>query len=174
MPTIDEIEVLTKSYAEKREALGGRLQRLRNRQDKLKRLMIRGIRSALSEFTNAHDALKIAVGDSRSLFEKPKTRVMHGIRVGFMKQKGKTTVEDEASTIALIKKLFPEQAEVLVRSKESVVKDALSQLSAKDLKRLGVSITEDADAVTIKPVDDALDDLIDALISDPEIEDARA
>lgn len=171
---MNDIEALAKTFAGARDELASRLQNLRDEQEQAKRRLLQGIKNSLSRFTAAHTELKSAVEDSAHLFTKPKTRVMHGIKVGYVKQKGKLEIRDDDTVIRLIRKHFPEQADTLIKTTETPVKGALVNLSAADLKRLGVSVTDDVDAVVIKPVDGELDKLISALINDHELEAMQA
>ena len=66
--------------------------------------------------------------------------------------------------VARIKKHLPEQADVLIRTKEAPVKEALAQLTAAELKKIGVTIEDAGDTVVIKPVDSEVDKLVDALL----------
>ena len=43
---------------------------------------------------------------------------------------------------------------------------ALGDLLADELKKLGISVTEGGDAIFIKPVDSAVDKLVDALLKE--------
>lgn len=173
MSNMEQVEAATKHYAATRAELGARLGRLRDLQEGLKRRYLRGIKNALGEFTDAHDTLRATLQGNQPLFVKPKTRVFENIKVGFQKERGKIKVADELKTIALIKKLFPEQKELLIDTKEKASKTALGSLPANDLKRLGVTVTEDTDQPFIKATDSAIEKLIDALINDDELEAER-
>ncbi|HRQ63918.1 MAG TPA: hypothetical protein PKZ76_03490, partial [Xanthomonadaceae bacterium] len=118
--------------------------------------------------------LHAAVEASPDLFQQPKTRTLHGIRVGWMKQRGKLEIADTASTVALIEKLLPDQVDVLIKTTKAPVRPALQQLCVRDLKRIGVAVTDDVDTVVIKAADGDLDKLIAALLDDPELEEAVA
>lgn len=170
---MEHIESLAREFALTRDGLGAKLQDLRDEQEAVKRRRLRSIREALSRFTASHDALKNAVQDSADLFKSPKTRVLHGIKVGFQKRPGKLDLGDADTVIKLIRKHFPDQFEALVKTTETPSRAALANLPAGDLKRLGVRITDDVDAVVIKAADSDLDKLIDALINDDELEEIR-
>lgn len=174
MMQMAHLETLAKTFAGARDELASRLQDLRDEQESAKRRRLQGIKNSLSRFTAAHADLKAAVEESPHLFNKPKTRVMHGIKVGFVKQPGKLEISDGDAVVRLIRKHFPEQAEALIKTTETPVKGALVNLTAADLKRIGVSLTNDVDAVVIKPVDGELDKLIGALINDKDLEAVQA
>lgn len=108
---------------------------------------------------------------SPELFEKPKTRTLHGVRLGWMKQRGKLEWDDDRALIDALRKLLGEEAEGLIRRTEKPIAARLQDLPARDLRRLGVRVADDTDVVVIKTADDALDKLIDALIGDDRIEE---
>jgi len=173
VPRMYEIEVLTREFAQTRDILATRLQDLRDEQEAAKRRRMKQIRFALARFTAAHDALKNALQDSADIFQSPKTRMLHGIKVGFMKQRGKLEIDNTESVVKLIRKHFPEQFDALVKTTYTPVRPALQNMQVADMKRLGVRVTDDVDAVVIKAADSELDKLIDALLNDPELEEVR-
>lgn len=169
MSTMAEIEKLTQEYAEARAYLAGVVTELQAELERVKHPVLPVIRKAVGKTGEAHAKLKAALEDSPKLFIKPKTRTIEGVRVGFMKQKGKMEISDEEKTIARIRKLLPkDQAELLIRVRESVHKQGVYDLTAADLKRLGISITDDEDVVVIKPVDKDVDKLVNALLAEIE------
>lgn len=169
MATLADIEQHTRRYADARAVLTGRVQALQAQIERLRAEHINGIRAAVREAADAHDALRGLVEAHPECFTKPKTLTISGIRVGYMKQKGQVVIEDEAAVIGRIRKLLPaDQAELLIRVRESVHKPAVYDLTAGDLKRLGITVTADEDAVVIKPVDGEVDKLVNALLADAE------
>lgn len=176
MTHMHTIETLTKHYAEAHDRLGERGQELEAKIEQLKREALPEIRQAVRKASEARSRLHSAIKATPELFEKPRTQVVAGIRIGFMKQRGKVEIDDEAAVIARIRKLLPEdQAELLVSVKETVDKKAAYNLTDDDLKRLGIRITDDEDAVLIKPTDSEIDKLVNALLkSDEELEQESA
>ena len=92
--------------------------------------------------------------------------ILYGIKIGFQKGKGEITWEDKDQVVKLIHKHFPEQAEALLKVTEMPVKTALAQLSAADLKKLGVTIIETGDEIVIRATDTEVDKLVEALLKD--------
>lgn len=168
-----EIEALAKAFANARNELAERLQDLKDEQDQIKRRRLQGIRNAVVRFKTSHNELREAIEDSKGEFRAPKTRILHGIKLGFVKQKGKLEFTDQGTVVGLIRKHLPDQFKALVKVEETPIRKALGNLSAGELKKLGVRVTDDTDTVVVKPVDGEVDKLIDALISDPDIEAAR-
>lgn len=100
------------------------------------------------------------------LFQKPKTRVIHGIKLGLRKRKGRLVIRDAAKTVYWIKALYQDDIGVLIKTTETPLKSGLEKLPAKDLKRLGVEVTDDSDEVVFVAATDEFDDLIDFLIAE--------
>ncbi|MGK2740560.1 host-nuclease inhibitor Gam family protein [Tepidicaulis sp. LMO-SS28] len=163
MSDFTEIENLTKAYADARSALGEAVSDLDAEMVRLKRLRLRRIRNLAEKAANAHAELQATLDESRALFTKPKTRILHGIKVGIMKEKGKLKF-DTGMVVKLIKRHMPEKADALIKVTETPQKAALSGLTAADLKKLGVTVIGGGDAVVIKPADSEIDKLVDALL----------
>lgn len=169
MINMAEIEQQTRAYAEARAYLTGVITELQAELERLKHPVLPVIRSAVGKVAEAHARLYASIEAAPQLFTKPKTQTIDGVRVGYMKQRGQVVIEDEVKTIERIRKLLPaEQAELLIRIRESVHKPAVYDLTAGDLKRLGISVTDDEEAVLIKPVDTEVDKLVNALLKEAE------
>lgn len=163
--TIDVIEDSARSYAAVRADLVGEVEELEAELAEVRRRHIGGIKMLAGKAACKHAILKDLLEQAPELFGRPKTITVDGIKIGYRKAKGKVTVADEEATIARIRKLLPaDQAELLVRRRESVHKPGVYDLTAGDLKRLGIAIEDDTDEVVIKPVDGDLDKLVDALL----------
>ncbi|MCR6497388.1 hypothetical protein LJB71_14990 [Thermomonas sp. S9] len=69
--------------------------------------------------------------------------------------------------IERIRRLLPaEQAALLIRVREAVHKPAVYDLTAGDLKRLGIRIEDDCDVVVVKDVAGELDRMLERLLAD--------
>lgn len=169
MTTLADIEKNTRAYAEARAFLTGVIAELQAELERVKHPVLPVIRKAVGRTAEAHARLKAALEDAPELFTKPKTLTIEGVRVGYMKQKGKVVIADEDKTIKRIREQLPaEQAELLIRVRESVHKPAVYDLTAADLKRLGIAITDDEEVPIIKPVDGEVDKLVNALLAEAE------
>jgi len=167
-PTIDTIERLTKAHAEHRAELAERVAALDEELRAAKARYLRSIRGAVLRAKESRLELHNAIDAARELFERPRSRILHGIRVGLQKGKGKVAYEDADQVVALIKKRLPDQADVLIATEEKPVKSALVNLSADDLMRIGCKIEGTGDEVLIKPADSEVDKLVAALLDDQE------
>ena len=98
---------------------------------------------------------------NQSLFAKPKTRVLHGFKIGLRKKPGKITWKKAANVVARIKqKLSITDAAKLIRTEEVPDKEALEKLPAQTLRALGVSVIDAGDVVIVNPTDTDLDKMV--------------
>jgi len=130
----------------------------------LKKKQLPAIRKWASASAERQTALHQAIEENPGEFVKPRSRILHGIKFGYQKQKGETTWEDDAKVVALIRKHFAELEDVLIKVVETPVKKALGQLAAAELKKLGVSVENDTDEVFIKATDSEIDKIVDAIL----------
>lgn len=166
LDSLARIENLAQHFAACRDELGAHINAMNDEIQSLKEQYLGHIRAALRTYNTAEDDLRAAVAAAPALFEKPRTRVLHGVRVGIQKGKGAMAVDDPPRTLELIRKLLPEQVETLIRASYSPVKEALAQLDAQTLKRLGVHVTNAVDEVVVRATDTDMDKLIKALQGD--------
>lgn len=164
MTHMNRIEQQAKRYSEARQKVVDIVTNLQEAMDVLKKTEMPKLRRAIAAAAEQHDQLKALIEEAPELFAKPKTQTFHGIRLGFVKGKGKIEWEDAEQVVRLIKKHFPEQADVLIVTTEKPAKDALNNLTAAELKKLGISVSEGGEAVFIKPTDSAVDKMVDALL----------
>ena len=163
---IGTIEKMTKDYADARATLSGRVTEMKEAIDLIKRRYLPLIKHAVNAALERKSKLQGEIENNPQLFEKPRTLVLHGIRVGFQKQRAGMEWNDDAAVVKLIRKHFPEQVDVLVKTTEKPVKTALNQLTVSDLKKLGVSVSEGADEPVIKPTDTDVDKLVAKMLED--------
>lgn len=173
MPTLNEIDQITKEYSTERTKLADRIRYLEDEINTLKRKRLPGIKNSVQTVMEKQEDLKVALEESRMLFIKPKTIVLHGVKVGFQKSKGKLSWNDDAQVIKLIKKHFPDQEDVLIKKTEKPSKDALLNLSAENLKKIGVTISETGDVVVIKSTDSEIDKFVESLLKEDDPEKAE-
>jgi hypothetical protein len=122
------------------------------------------LKAAVNKAAETSEALRALVEESPELFTKPKSVVFHGIKLGYQKEKGKIEWDDPDLVIKLIRRHLPELADTLIVTTEKPSKDALNNLSAAELKKIGVTITSDSDAVFIRATDSEVDKMVSALL----------
>lgn len=167
-PSLGDIERLCRAYADEYDHLASKVQVLQDEIEAAKRKRLHGIKNAVAKAAAAKSALEAAVARAPHLFEKPKTLVICGVRVGYKKQPGRLAFDDPARVVALIRKHCPDQFETLVSVRETPLKGGLAQLSAAELKRLGVQLEADSEAVVVQSTADQVDKLVAALLSEAD------
>jgi hypothetical protein len=170
MASMNDIQRAAQKYSEARDSLAVIVGAMNAGIEEIKRDNMKRLKKAVAEAAEKHDTLKALIETSPGCFIKPRSIILNGIKLGYQKGKGKIEWDDADQVVRLIKKHFPEQADVLVATSERPAKEALAQLSAADLKRLGISVTDGGDAVFIKPADSAVDKMVDALLKDATAE----
>ncbi len=159
------IESATRLYANTREVLAARVRGLEADIEAIKRQRLPGIKAALARTAEAEGRLRQVIDAAPELFDRPKTVILHGIKVGYRKSTGKLVWDDADQVVALIKRRHPREiAETLIITSERPSKPALAQLSVDELKRLGVRVIETGDEIVIVPTDSEVDRLVDALL----------
>ena len=161
---METISKLAEVFAQARTRLAEAVTVLNDGIAALRKEHLPGERRAVQRAADADSALRALVEQHPECFARPKTRVLSGVKIGYAKGKGSITFDDADAVVARIKKHLPDQADVLIRKRETPVKEALSQLAATDLKKIGVTVSDAGDQVIVKPVDSDVDKLVDALL----------
>ena len=166
---LQDIEKLAEYLANVRDELAGCVQLMQERMRAVQAEHTPRIRQLVRLAARNRAILRAAIEGHPELFRRPKTIVAHGLRIGYVKQRGKVEIVDEEATVARIRKQLPEeQAVLLIRVRESVDKNAVGDLKVDDLKRLGIRVTDDSEVVVIKSVDSEVEKLVAALLKDSE------
>lgn len=174
MATMEKIEKLTRNYADARERLAETVQALEDKIEAIKRQYLPGIKIQVGIAAQEKADLKAAIEDGKELFVRPRTVIISGIKVGLEKGKGRIDWDDNDTVVRLIEKHFPDQAEVLIQTKKKPVKKALANLSAGELKKLGIQVEDTGDQVVIKPTDSQIEKLVDKLLKEKDEETEEA
>jgi hypothetical protein len=170
---MDHIETKALALRRARDTLTERAQSLHEQLMSAQRKAMRGLRTAVASVTEAEAELKAAVQQAPQLFERPRSVVMHGVKLGYQKGKGKIEWEDDARVVKLIRKHFNDQFDVLVKTTEKPTAAALATLSVDDLKRLGITVEGTGDVVFVKDTTAGVDKLVKALLKGAEEEAAE-
>lgn len=161
---LQDIEALCGRLASARSVLETRTGELQSRMDTLVRRRLPGLKAAVARAAEAQAALQQAIEAHPEQFERPKTKIFHGLRVGYRKGQDTVTWEDDDTLVARIEKVFADDADrfLLIHKKPS--KDALAELDAPTLKRLGVTREPGQDQVTVHAIDKDVSKLVNALV----------
>ena len=159
------IEKLTERYADERALLDSLVMELQGTLENVKNARLPKIRKAVAATAASLAHLREALADAPELFDKPKTQIFHGIRVGYRKGKGEVEWNDEALVVARIKEHFGNvgsKAYLVVTERPS--KDALKELEPADLRKLGARIEGDGEEVYVKETDGEAEKVVNALL----------
>ncbi len=125
-----------------------------------------GMEIEAEERAAAQAALLALVEAAPTLFVRPRSVVVDGVRAGYRKDEDQLDWDDEAGVIARIRAVLPELEEILVRKQESLVIDALAQLTGAQLQRLGVRQITGADRPFVTIGEGDVDKLVKAILAD--------
>ena len=132
MSTLLDIERRAKALADERDVLVAVVNELNSGIETLKRESMRPLKAAVKAVAEQHDKLKALIEANPELFVRPRSVVLHGIKLGFRKGSGGVEFEDAERVAGLIQKHFPEQFDVLVQTSHKPLKTALAQLTVAE------------------------------------------
>jgi hypothetical protein len=170
MSNLDTITAAAKRLRGERDLLSSRAAAMNTELERIKGIYLRGIRNSVAATVQAQAELLAAVAAAPHLFEKPRSIVLHGIKLGFQKGTGKLDWTDDEQVVKLARKHFPDQFDVLVKVTEKPIKGALANLTAAELKRLGVTVEDTGDIAFAKDATAEVDKLVKALLKGAEDE----
>lgn len=172
--TLADIEEKAKAYADRRARLAEKLTALDAALTAVKKLHLKELKRHVALTAETQIELRNAIDAAHHLFDKPKTRILHGIKVGLRKGKGKMEWEDDAALVALIKKKFPDHVAELIITTEKPSATGLEDLDAAELRKLGVTVEDAGDQVVVKAVETDIERLVKALLKSATDEDEEA
>jgi hypothetical protein len=167
---LEDINKRVKDYSEGRAKLAEFVSTLTDAIEALKKDNLPRIRRQLNRVAELEADVRGLLLNSPEHFQKPKTLVMHGIKVGYGKGKGTVSFDDADQVIALIKKKLPDMADVLIKTTEKPLKTPLSQLTVAQLKSIGCSVEETGDVVIVHAVGGEVEKLVTALLKGAQLE----
>ncbi len=175
MEKMKRIERLCRRYVDARDARDRVADVICTENRKIVRKNLRDLRQAVARMTTAEEALRQAIADAKELFDRPRTRAIDGVKVGYQKAKGKVEMSSEENTIRLIRKKLPRKAATLIVKSEKVDKNALKKLTVRDLAMIGATLGDDTDKVVLTLAATDLEKFVGVLMEeykDEKLEDA--
>lgn len=164
--TLAEIETKAKAYADRRALLAERLLALDAALTAVKKTHLKELKRCVALTAETQVDLANAIDRAHHLFDKPKTRILHGIKVGLRKGPGGLDWEDDEDLVRKIEKMFPDDDEaeryLIIKKKPSA--EALEDLDGVTLKRLGVAVVPSGNQVVVKAVETDIERLVKALL----------
>ena len=166
MSTLTEIETLTAQFAVEHGHLAGQIRALEVEIQNVKHKRLSAISAAVERAAKAKLVLHQAIAASPALFEKPRTQIFHGVKVGLQKGKGGIEYEDADRVVVLLRRMYGDNASAFIRTKEEPDKKMLADMPVAELKKLGCIVTDSGDQVVIKPTDSEIEKTVAALLKD--------
>lgn len=174
MTTLKDIELKAKHYADARARLAEDVRELQDKVERAKRAALPTIKERVRAVKDHEAALRALIADSAGLFVKPRTVTVHGVKVGFQKGRGGLIVANLGKTVKLIRQHYADKFDVLVKTTHKLVKKAISNLPADDLKKIAVQIDGTGDVIVIEDTASDVDKLVTALLKEQAEEEAEA
>ena len=145
----ESLAKLCLSYAEAKAGLEHASETIRADQRAAARKGLGELRRHSGALTKASERLRAAVSQAvqQGMFAKPRTRVFEGVRIGIKKHPDSLEVSDEAKAIGLIRQHLTEEADRLIRTRESLDKAALKSLDPAELRKIGVKLVAGEDEI---------------------------
>lgn len=163
--SLADLEKLTASFAHDREQVCALVNNLETELNAVRSRYLARLRKSVAAAQTSRTLLVTAVEAHPELFDKPKTQVFHGIKIGFRKGTGGIDWDDDAKVCELIRKHFPKaQAELLIKTTEKPIAKAIADLDVAELKRIGCRVESTGDVVVVKPMDSEVDKVVNALL----------
>lgn len=172
MTTLKDIERMALTHRTDRDQLGDAIDKMERELAAVRQKHLTTIRPMLAKAAVSARKLRDAVEGAPDLFKKPKSRTMHGFKLGYVKQRGKVSFSDAERVVRLIRKHVAGRFDDLVKVTETPDKNALANLTVTDLKKIGCTVTEDDDVAFVRPADSDTEKLVKALLEDAKKEAA--
>ncbi len=164
--TLNDLEKFAGIYARDHQTLCELVAELNAEVDRVKARHLARLRTAVLFAQTSKAVLHTAVAESAALFHRPRTQIFHGIKIGFAKGKGRLEIADEETTLAKIRHHYGSEAATYLRTSITPNKESLAQLTAAELKKIGVTLTDTGDTVVIKPVNSDVDKAVASLLKE--------
>lgn len=145
-----EIEGRAAAYADAQSKLDDALATLRRDLDEVRLNHMVALKRLSGLVARRESELRSLIETAPDLFDKPRTMIFHGVKVGFTTSKGKVVWADEEQVKKLIRKRFPELEEQLIKTTETVSRDAIRDLDETQMKAIGCRIDGAGDTVVLK------------------------
>ena len=152
-----------KAYLAARGRLALQVDRIRERRVRYTKRLMPGLDGRAADAAACREGLVELLGKHRDKFEKPRTRALEGVRIGWRKPPRKLSVPDPKDTARKIRKLMPGRAKALITVTETVPVGGLKALDDDELEAIGVTIEQPPDLPVVKMAKDSLDRQVEAI-----------
>ena len=172
MTPLEKLQRTATTLSQHRDDLRAELQLLDAELTAAKATHMKAIHTLTRRIIKSQAELSEGILANPGLFAKPRTFITEGIKFGLRKQPGKMCWGDDEKLFKRMNDMFaaghinPVQYGGVVETRFVQVAKGLEKLDASTLKRLGVTVEADSDAVEIKSVDSDVEKMVKAVIKD--------
>lgn len=163
---LNDLETAAKEFSAASKILRNIKEELDTEIDAVKEKYSVAFSEATRKAGEAYQMLFTLVESSKELFSDKKSMSINNVKFGYRKKTGTIEIDNEEFTINKLHELFPENADMYLFKKTSISKKALNNLTATDLKKIGVNVIQDSSEAFVKLTDDEVQKLIDALVKE--------
>ena len=162
--SMSDIEALAASHAKNITVLADLAREVNGEIEACTQRASKKLQALAAKCVGSEQLLEEALEDNPELFEKPRTVVLSGLKLGYANGRDKLDF-DEEKTIELIDRHFPDLAQVLVKTIRKSVSSALANLEPAQLKKIKVQVLEGDDNVVLKVADTTVNKLVSGYIA---------
>lgn len=163
---LNELETAAKEFSAASKILRNIKEELDTEIDAVKAKYSTAFAEASKNAGEAYQMLLTLVEGSEELFSDKKSMSINNVKFGYRKKAGTINIDNETFTIDRLQELFPKDADKYLSKKISISKKALNNLTAAELKKIGVNVIQDSSEAFVKLTDDEVQKLIDALVKE--------
>lgn len=160
---------LCKAYFEAHEELRERVDAIAEAKRRAGRRLLPGLKQRVAAASALRDELRAHVLANPGAWDKPRTRALHGVKVGLRQLPGRLEIDPETA-IPLIRKHMPDRAKALIKTTEKLQATPLKNLQPAMLARIGGRIVELGDETVVQIAKSDVDKLVEALLAELETE----
>lgn len=166
--TMQDIENSTELYAALSRQLCGEIDRMESEINQVRMKHLPFVKNLAAKVFAMRDELTGMIDEGRSLFVKPKSITISGIRVGIQKSADKVIFDDEEELLQKIRELYGPTSTMLIKSSEKVMMQPLKALSRDELELLGCTKVDGQEEVMVKDVNlERAGGIIQGLLAQP-------
>jgi hypothetical protein len=170
MTALNELETLAKDFSSANYSLTELKKELSSEIEEVRITYYKKIKTSVEKVMSKKSELEHAILANKHLFEKPRTMIISGVRLGFQKSKDKISWDDDRRVVELIeKKMDADIAAALLKTEKKPVRETISKLSECDLRKIGCRIEKGTDRVLIKTLDSEIDKFVSSLMKETEL-----
>ncbi len=164
--TLGQIETACNEYELESAALEKQIDNLDADLAEVKRKHMAALKRQAAVVANREAFLRDLVESNPELFKRPRTMIVAGVKIGFTASAGKVEfTDDEENVIRRITRFLEADAANLIRVTREVNKDAVRNLPAADMAKIGCKIEGACDTVLVKRMAGEVEKLINKLIT---------